>query len=317
MTKLRIIFFGLGSIGLRHASILTKNPKVDLYAYRTFKGQRKNKLKVKEVTTWKEIDALKPDVAFITNPTALHIDTALACAKRGMHLFIEKPLGHETTKLEKLLNCVQKEKVATYIGYVLRFHPVILKLKEYLKDKQMYHLRVRATSDLLKWRKGMDPLKNCSARKDLGGGVVLDLSHELDYVDFMLGGISQVCGQFSRRSKRTVDAEDYADFLAKTPKGPVNIHINFLSQKTQRLIEVDCEGQTLQGDLLENKISTYKNGKLLKVTKFPGTIADCYQAQIKYFLKNIGNRRMMNNVFEAAGLFRNICSVKEKGYYCG
>src|SRR3989338_5381572 len=120
---MKVIFFGLGSIGLRHARILKKKKKHKLYAYRTYKGQKNSALGIEELTSWKEIDRIHPDVAFITNPTNLHISTAIRCAQRGMQLLIEKPLDSEIKNLPKFLRVVSQKKLTAYVAYVLRFHP--------------------------------------------------------------------------------------------------------------------------------------------------------------------------------------------------
>ncbi len=85
-----------------------------------------------------------------------------------------------------------------------------------------------------------------------------------------------------------------------------------MSQFVQRYVQIDGEKKTLVGDLINFNISTYQNGKIFKVKKLKGTLGDCYRMQIDYFLKNIGKKKMMNNVFEAADLFRNIYQYRMK-----
>ena len=311
---MKVIFFGLGSIGLRHAAILKKNKNFKLYAYRTHKGQVKNNLGIAEVNRWKDIDRLSPDVAFITNPTHLHIDTAIECARRGMHLFIEKPLGDRTEKLNQLLDIVSKKKITTYVAYVLRFHPVINEVRKYVMKNRFFHMRIQTTSFLHRWRPGTDTRKSYSAYRNMGGGVILDLSHEIDYVRYILGDIKTIGGGFGRQSSLTVDAEDYADVLLKTDKGPANIHINFFSQMTERVIRVDFKEKAIEGDLIHSTLTEYKAGKPTAVRKFKIMLQDCYAIQLKYFFDNIGNPKMMNNVFESAPLFKKIIKFRNFKY---
>jgi predicted dehydrogenase len=310
--NMKIIFFGLGSIGLRHAHILAEDKSKKLFAYRTFKGKRDYNLPITELTSWKEVAAIRPDVAFITNPTAMHVETATECAKRGMHLFIEKPIDSSLKGLYTLLHLVRKNKLSTYVAYVLRFHPVIKKLKSILEREDCYHVRVLTTSNLSGWRKGRDPKQSYSAQKKLGGGVILDLSHELDYIQYLLGDLKSIKGQYGRRSGLTKDTEDYADFLIETKKGPVNLHIDYLSHMEQRVIQIDFKDKTLVGDLIASTLTTYQKAKLVKKEQFKETIPMCFPAQIKFFFNHLSDQKMMNNLFDASKLFKQIVQFKNK-----
>src|SRR3989344_7928398 len=108
---MKIIFFGLGSIGQRHAKILLKGYSHDLYAFRSGVSNEPNPLGIKELSTWEEVSSLRPDVAFITNPTSLHIEIALKCAELDCKLFIEKPVGKDLEGLVKLLEVVKKRSL--------------------------------------------------------------------------------------------------------------------------------------------------------------------------------------------------------------
>ena len=311
---MKVIFFGLGSIGLRHAAILKKNKNFKLYAYRTHKGQIKNNLGIAEVNRWKDIDRLSPQVAFITNPTHLHIGTAIECAQRGMHLFIEKPLGDRTEKLNQLLDIVSKKKITTYVAYVLRFHPVINEIRKYVMKNRFFHMRIQTTSFLHRWRPGTDTRRSYSAHRNMGGGVILDLSHEFDYVRYILGDIRNINGQSGRRSRLTVDAEDYADILIRTARGPVNVHLNFFSRMTRRMIQIDFKDKSIEGDLLNNTITEFKDGRPASMRKLKGGLKSCYETQLKYFFDNIDNPHNMNNIFEAAPLFKKIVAFRNSLY---
>ncbi|OGE30444.1 hypothetical protein A3C59_00465 [Candidatus Daviesbacteria bacterium RIFCSPHIGHO2_02_FULL_36_13] len=307
---MKIIFFGLGSIGQRHANILLKDYTHDLYAFRSSAKSKPNELGIKELYSWDELEKLKPDVAFITNPTSLHIETAIKCAEFGCKLFIEKPIGSSLKDFEKLKKIVKSKKIVTYIAYNLRFHPIILKLKKNIENKKILHARVVCTSYLPTWRPDRDFLKGYSANTNMGGGVILDLSHELDYISYLLGDINKMTGTYSKRSNVTVDAEDFVDYLLETKTTPVNIHINFLSQLRQRYIQIDFDQLTIIADLIDSEIREYKNDILHKTEKVDYQKGQEYSDQIKYFLDNIDNPSMMNNLSEASGLFEKITAFK-------
>ncbi len=309
---MKIVFFGLGSIGQRHAKILLENYSHDLFAFRSGVNNEKNNLDIKELHSWKEVEKLKPDIAFITNPTYLHIETAIKCAKIGCKLFIEKPIDKNLDGLDDLLKIVKENNIVSYIAYNLRFHPVILDLKRCLEDKKPLYVRVVSTSYLPFWRLADDYLKSYSANTNMGGGVILDLSHELDYVSYLFDGTKGISGNFGRVSEITVDAEDYADMLLTTGFCPVNIHIDFLSHFNQRYIQIDFNDLTIVADLLNAEIKEYKKGSLINTKKLDYDKGQEYRDQIRYFFDHLKDQKMMNNLTEASHLFRKIVEFKNR-----
>lgn len=309
---MKIVFFGLGSIGQKHAKILLKNYKHDLFAFRSGINSKKNILGIKELHSWKEVEQLRPEVAFITNPTYLHIETAIRCAKISCKLFIEKPIGKDLNGLNKLIRIVKKKNLVTYVAYCLRFHPVIKKLKEYINNRKPLHIRIVCTSYLPTWRPNADYLKSYSANTNMGGGVILDLSHEVDYTSYLLGDIKKISGTFSKVGKVTIDTEDWADLLVLTNLCSVNIHINFLSHLRQRYIQIDSDQLTIVGDIINAEIKEYKNEMLKGTFKLDYDKGQEYQEQIKYFFDNIDNPGMMNNLLEAESLFSKIINFKHE-----
>ena len=307
---MKIVFFGLGSIGQRHGRMLQEMSRHELYAFRSGTNRKGNPLNIPEVYDWKSLAALKPDIAFITNPTALHLKTAVRCARAGMHLFIEKPLDASLKDLPVLLKEIRRRRIVTYVAYVLRFHPVIRRLKQYLRTGRFCHMRVTTTSYLPTWQPRSGHRERYTARQELGGGVIYDLSHELDYVKDLLGGIRSLKGQFDRRSNVTVDTEDYADILVDTPRGPANVHINFMSHFRQRIIQIDFQDKFVVGDLNNFTVTEYRKGKQVRRQKFPGELKDCFKAQLKYFFRNLRNPAMMNWAGEAAELVKVMNAFK-------
>lgn len=311
---MKIIFFGLGSIGQRHAGILLKNYHHDLFALRSGINDKPNSLGIKELYSWDEVSKLKPDAAFITNPTSHHIETAIKCAKIGCKLFIEKPIGSNLENLDKLIKIVKDKNLVTYVAYCLRFHPVIKKLKEYIKKIKPLYVRAVCSSYLPNWRPGRNYLKSYSANSSMGGGVILDLSHEIDYVCYLLGEVSEIKGSFSKRGNVTVDAEDNADTIFLSGDIPVNIHIDFLSQHKERYVQVDFENLTAVGDLINVKIEEYEKEVLRKSHKLAYDKGQEYIEQMEYFFDNIDNPMMMNNLGEATKLFKKIIAFKNQKY---
>jgi len=312
---MKIVFFGLGSIGSRYVRILLDNYNVDVYSFPRTMPRQINRPRVPEITNWSEFEDLKPDVSFITNPTACHIDTAIKCAEYSSKLFIEKPLGHSLDRLSTLLDVVNKKHLVTYVAYNLRFHPVIQELKRYLKEYHFLHMRIYCSSYLPDWRPGRDHKNTYSAQSGMGGGVLLDLSHELDYTQYLLGEILKAECIFNRAGDLTVDAEDFADLLLETKSGCANIHISFMSNINERVIRLDFKELSVIADLQSGELQELSRGKITQKSEYRIDRDGVYKKQIDYFFQNIDNPRMMNNVFESEKLLKILIKLKRTKNY--
>ncbi|MDE2010540.1 MAG: Gfo/Idh/MocA family oxidoreductase [Candidatus Omnitrophica bacterium] len=311
---MKIIFFGLGSIGSRHARLLRRYfPQHDLYALRSRRGDKDNTVQgVTELKGWEQVDEVRPQAAFITNPTALHIPTAIECAKRKMALFIEKPISDSLGGLEELLRVVENYDLVTYVAYVLRFHPVIVKLKELLAQYPPRVMHVQAASFLPTWRPGRDHREIYSARQELGGGVLLDLSHEVDYVQYLLGPVRKVKACVERRGKVTVDTDDSADLLIEAAQGFANVHLSYLSHWPQRRIVVYSDAATLVGDFNAGTITIYAEGQDPQRIDMPIEKDELFRRQLAYFLEHSQDTRMMNNIHEAKAVFESLLEMRRQ-----
>lgn len=308
---MKILFFGLGSIGQRHARLLIKNFNHELFAFRHQRG-KENQLGISEVYSWSDVKKLKPDVAFITNPTSEHMNTAIQCASLGMHIFMEKPLSNRLQGLTRLEHQIRKNKTGFYTAYCLRFHPVINKIKEALKGKRIYQARIVCSSYLPHWRPGQDYKKNYSAIAIFGGGVFLDLSHELDYIEYLFGPMSSMFGRLDRITDLTVDVEDVADILITQENGVrINLHLNYLSRLYERTIKIDFLGGYIAGNILDGHI-TYCTGKKLKEFDINVDRDVLFNDQLIYFFRNIQNPRIMNGFNDSRIFIEKLINFKKK-----
>ena len=313
---MKLIFFGLGSIGKRHLSLLP-SAVTEVYAFRSGRSQEPTPTGVQEIKSWEKIQALKPDVAFICNPTSLHIETAFKCAELGMALFIEKPIGHDLKDLDSLVEIVQRKKIVSYVAYPLRFHPVIEEARRWWQNSKApsTHVRASVASYLPDWRPGTDHLLSYSANRNLGGGVLLDLSHELDYLTHLFGQPKRISGVSGKLMNVTKDTEDYADLSYEVGTVKVQLHLDYFSHVSERRFVIDIPGQTAVGDLLTGDflIQDATGKKELKKTISRDQL---FKNQLDYFFSMLGKNTgaVMNNLSEASELFRVLMQFKkEKG----
>jgi len=314
--KIKILFFGLGSIGLRHADLLFNHFDFELFAYRT----RKNASETPDyITEFYDVDkafSVKPDIAFVTNPTFLHVNTAIECAKRNVHLFIEKPLSHNLNDLMLLNDLVHKKNIYSYVAFCMRFHPVIKKLKEIVKNEKVFYTRTVNSSFLPKWRPTQDYRKHFSAYSDKGGGVLLEMMHEIDYNQYLFGEIKNITGKYGNISNLMINCEDYVelncDFNSKIKS---HISLDLFSHLKERYLILYCEDKVMKADLLNSSIFTYQDNNLLNKEKYHlEDINDMYLEQLKYFISNYTRRnpKIMNTVPEASRLLESILEFKDK-----
>jgi len=309
MTRKKVLLTGLGSIGSRYKRLLLEMGGVELFALRS--GLKPPCEGVKELRSWAEVRKAAPDVAFITNPTFMHIETAIKCASLGMHLFIEKPLDMRLAGLKRLRSILSAGRLSSYVAYNLRLHPGILRLREIVSKEGFRHASVRCSSWLPDWRPGTDHKLSYSSSSGMGGGAVLDLSHDADYAGYIFGKISDIEGRAGRCSDVTRDAEDVADMLLLLEKGKhVSLHVDFCSRIPERAIKVTTPRASYELDLLRGRLAVSRGGRIS--TTECGVDRDfTYKAEVRYFFKRLGGR-MMNDVDEAAGLLRKLIAFKRR-----
>ncbi|MFX1391962.1 MAG: Gfo/Idh/MocA family protein [Promethearchaeota archaeon] len=311
--KKKVLFFGLGSIGRRHLRILQNNFDYKIYAYRS---TRNNPIEgIKNIYNIEKALQIKADIAFITNPTHLHIQTALNCLDSGIkNLFIEKPLSHNLNNIKELERKGKENNALIYIGYSMRFNPVLIRLKELideLKERIIYSFTT-CQSYLPKWRSGRDYRNFYSSKKDQGGGVILDLIHEFDYNEWLFGKIKTIKGQYGKISALEIDSEDFCDVNIKF-ENDINgfIHLDYFSHYNQRKISVLTAQKELIANLINNEILIV-NDEEIKKENFKFEIDYMYEQQLKDFLdaveigdKEFGNLKEAGELLQKLIVFKN------------
>jgi predicted dehydrogenase len=213
----RILIVGLGSIGKRHLRIARElKPNADIRILR-----HQECLDIPESSNGcfsniEEALAFKPQLAIIANPATFHMSIAQPLAEIGTHLLIEKPLSTTTDGIERLIKTCHKNKISLLIGYNLRFLPSLRMYRKILNENKIgkvLSVRCEVGQYLPSWRPNANYKDNVSARKELGGGVLFELSHEVDYLRWIFGEINWVKASLSKQSNLDVDVEDTAHLI--------------------------------------------------------------------------------------------------------
>lgn len=313
MIELNILFFGLGSIGQRHSRLIKKYYDYELYAYRSRLGQEKyTNDGIEEIYTLRDAFDSNPDIAFITNPTNLHIETALKCAKKGIDLFIEKPLSNSMYGINKLSELVDRKNLFVYVAFNMRFHPVLQELKKMVPSLDISYARTIATSYLPKWRPNQDYRFSYSVDADRGGGVLLELVHEFDYNYWLFGNVKKIVGRYGKISNLDIKCEDFGDLLIEYENGILgNIHFNVSSFNNERLIEIYCEDKYIEGNLINNYIKIIDENGNTKLKRFNVERDETYKKQLEYFFEHYkSHKKHMNDLKEASQILKYLLDFK-------
>jgi predicted dehydrogenase len=182
----------------------------------------------------------------------MHISVATAAALAGCHLFIEKPLSHNTDGLDALQKVVRERKLETLIGFQFRFHPGLVAVRELIHSGsigRVTHVRISWGEYLPGWHPWEDYRLSYSARNDLGGGVILTLCHPFDYLRWMLGEVHAVTAVTGHNGGLEIDVEDTADILLEFRSGVIaSVHLNYIQRPPSHRLEVIGDSGTVTWD---------------------------------------------------------------------
>ena len=290
---MKVLIIGLGSIALKHIKALQElYPSVVIYALRR-KGEPSKGIKgVVEVFDIDEITMDTLSFILISNPTAVHYQTIKEVIAYKKPLFIEKPLfGALSKEAKELITEVEKQEIPTYVACNLRYLECIAKTKELLANKRVNEVNVYCGSYLPDWRPNVDFRKVYSANKEMGGGVHIDLIHELDYVYWLFGTPIHTQSFFSNKSSLNITAYDYANYLWEYDGFSVSVVLNYYRRDSKRTLEILTDEGTYLVDLLKNNISY--NDELVFQSR--QVSSETYTAQMQFFVEKILNKQTKFN----------------------
>lgn len=295
---LKICFVGLGSIGKRHIKNIAKvlkerEQEFFIDAIRSTDKRIPEQINALIRNRYYGVEELTDvyDIIFITNPTIYHYDTIKKMMPYAKNMFIEKPVFHQYMENVNALNFYPEGTY--YVACPLRYSAVVTELKRRVINEQVYSVHAISSSYLPEWRKGVDYRQVYSAHKCMGGGVTLDLIHEIDYITWLFGipGMSyHLCGKYSDLE---IDSDDLSVYLLKYKDKIIEIHTDYLGRESIRSIDLYCKNYVIKGDLLNNAL-TYKypdgNSKVIALGQ-----TDMYLQEMEAFLDMIEGKRSNEN----------------------
>lgn len=293
----RILVVGLGSIGRRHARLVRQaQPKVRIAALRRA-GQGELQNGLVDQVFHSVADALQqfaPQVAIIANPASLHLEVAMALAQAGVHLLVEKPLAPSQAGVEELIALCHRQKVVLAVGYNLRFSASLLEFRNQLaRVGKLLSVRAEVGQYLPGWRPGADYRTGVSASRALGGGALLELSHELDYLRWIFGDAAWVSAWIGRLGALEIDVEDTVHLVLglNRPQDSapliVRLDLDFVRHDTVRQCVAIGAAGSLRWNGVAGTVEFFAQGALTWQEVFSHTPVrdETYELQWQHFLE--------------------------------
>jgi predicted dehydrogenase len=303
---MNILLIGLGSIAKKHIAAL-KALKTDykIFALRSNKNAEIEE-GIENIFNLDDVNVVF-DFAIISNPSHLHFEYIEKLSKKGIDLFIEKPAIHTLKNASELIQLIEEKKIVIYVACNLRFHPCITFLKNKLSTEtlRVNEVNVYCGSYLPDWRPGKDFRSIYSANASMGGGVHLDLFHELDFTIWLFGFPNESKSVLKSRSSLNINSIDYANYVLEYNSFTANIILNYYRRKSKREIEIVFENETWTVDLINNQIKNDNGEFIFQGSSF--NVNETYRYQLKYFLDCLKNNQSpMNGLSESTEILK-IC----------
>ena len=314
MTNYKMLFVGVGSIAKRHIKNLFKLQQNHEYSFSVdvFRsgsgGEMETDIAGLIANIYTDYAKVPKDyhIIFITNPTQLHLETLGQFHNNGRHFFIEKPLcGAEQLKYAST-DFLRKDSVY-YVACPLRYTNVIQYVKNNIDVEHVRAVRSISSSYLPDWRPGIDYRKTYSARKELGGGVSIDLIHEWDYLYYLFGDPAYVQSMISRVSNLDINSDDIAVYIAAYRNMVAELHLDYFGRFPIRKLELFMDDDTVECDLINSTILYQKENRTLSFQ----SDRDTWQiAELQHFLGLIENKKFGARNIETAKKVLNIAGGK-------
>jgi predicted dehydrogenase len=245
---------GFGSIGMRHVRLLEGlGVETAVVSRRDVGASKVYSTLNAAISDW------QPDYVVVASKTQEHLKDFQALAEAGFDgtVIMEKPLFDHATDLP------EHAFKQIFVAYNLRFHPVLQRFKKLLEDTVPYAVHAYVGQYLPDWRPDADYRKSYSAQKAEGGGVLRDLSHELDYLNWILKGWNQLTAAGGHLSNLEIDSDDIFSVLFESHRCPVvSVQLNYLDSTVRREVLALTDQGSIRADLVKGTVEfTDETGK--------------------------------------------------------
>jgi len=293
-----VLVAGAGSIGRRHMVNLRALGIQKLAAADPDPRRVQEAIEKAEVDGFSDFETglhvFKPDVVFICTPPVDHMEQALLAVRSGADVFVEKPLSHTLDCVQTLKAEASSRKRVIQVGYNLRFNPGIQALRRLVDEGvagKILWARAEVAQFLPEWRPWQDYRQSYTARSDLGGGIILDASHEIDYMLSLLGPPSELTCMAGQVSDLDVNVEDCATILIRFRSGAqADVHMDFVQRTTSRSCVLAGDRGRLEWDYAGNVVRMIRPDQTPEVMSYTFEANQMYLDEVKNLFLCVHNR---------------------------
>jgi len=300
----RVLIIGFGSIGKRHLRLARELlPNADIQVLRHQQHSSIPEYANGCFFSLEQAIGFAPQLAVIANPATLHMSVALPLAQAGVHLLIEKPLSATLDEVPNLLEICREQGAVLLMGYNLHFLSSLQEFRQLLNNHvvgRVLSVRCEVGQYLPSWRSDTNYRKSVSACRGLGGGALLELSHEVNYLRWIFGEVDWVKATLSRQSSLEIDVEDTAHLiLGFLPEADGHqligtVNLDFVRHDITRLCTAICEEGSLRWNGVTGEIEKFEMGakEWRKHSHYHHQPDDSYLAEWQHFLDCIHQKKM-------------------------
>lgn len=316
MNEKKILVIGAGSIGRRHAVNLSDlGARVSVYDVNT--ASLDEFCKDSRYSAVHDLEyALKYNqysAAIVCTPNHLHISVAQMVADASINLFIEKPLSHTNDGVTALISTIKSRDLICMAGFNLRYEPGLQYIKKILNPEDVAFAHIEFGSYLPSWRPSTDYQKSYSSNRSMGGGIILDDVHEIDYTCWLFGDPLNVQCSPGTFGNLDIDVEDTAEFVFHYPDKIVTIHCDYLQRKYTRQCKICLKnGETIEWVFGERVTIHSVNGERIFAYADKFSNNEMYILEMKDFLECIEQARAPESDIENAAKILRI-ALEAKG----
>lgn len=308
MKKHKILVIGQGSIGKRHIQNLQKlSQEVLVFSYRKKLGKTIDSFENVEYIEDLEKGIEACEGVIVCNRNDQHIEVALKVAKKKKHLLVEKPLTINLKGVKELEEVIKKNNLVFKSGFMMRYHPNLIFIKNFLDQNnlgEIFYASACVGQFLPDWRPGTNYKNNYAAYYKWGGGVTLDLIHEIDLINWFFGESNLVSGFLNKSQNLDIETEAISNITLKTKSNIIcNLELDYLSPILRRKMEIVGQKGILNWDFTKGEV-TFANKeveeKLIHKTDEEFQRNDMFIDELKDFLTNIDTNRRENDSLQDA-----------------
>jgi predicted dehydrogenase len=316
---MRLGIVGFGSIGRRHVENARALGLSDILLVRSGRpGAGANPWGLRELPDIAALLTERPDAVIVATPTALHLPAAAACVEARVPVLVEKPLSHSREGTAELAAAARRYGSLLMPAHNLRFHPGIRAARQHLVAGAVgppITSRFFVGQYLPNWKPDTDYRATYSADPELGGGVTLDLIHEIDLARWWSGPFARVGAWIGHVSALEIRTEDVAEILLERVGGGVaTVHLDYLYHPYGRWCEVTGDRGTLRFDYVANRLTlaTPNASEPLKLPVPPFARNDMYAGLLRHFLAAVrGDEAPELNLSDALGALEIALTARE------